>query len=216
MIASPLSLFAGVNVCFSSRVMMAPEENIEVSPAPFPHWTIREILDQPEAIERALNFGGRVDMGNRAKLGGLETHVGYSILTPVLGFSSLRFHLVFHLFSHSELLAIENLVIAACGTSLFAGLYGAALMRWLDSFTTVQVFDAAELIHDFIPKVAPGLLVISQSGLSLFAWNRHLVSHSFLVPCCRRDEGRAPCCEACWRAWCPSLLGCERCRFDDC
>jgi hypothetical protein len=27
------------------------------SPAPFPHWTIKEIFEQPEAISRTLNYG---------------------------------------------------------------------------------------------------------------------------------------------------------------
>lgn len=129
----------GVQGIDLTKMITAPEEKIEISPAPYPHWTIREIMGQPAAIDRSLNGGGRIDIDNRARLGGLESHI-------------------------NELLPIQNLVIAACGTSYHAGIYGAQLMRWLDSFTTVQLFDAAEMIHDNFPKVAPGLLVISQSG----------------------------------------------------
>lgn len=43
----------------SSRVEKASQqEDILLSPAPHPHWTIRECLQQPEAIARALAFGG--------------------------------------------------------------------------------------------------------------------------------------------------------------
>ena len=33
---------------------------IETSPAPFPHWTIKEIMEQPIAASRALGYGGRL------------------------------------------------------------------------------------------------------------------------------------------------------------
>lgn len=49
----------------------APEINILLSPDPYPHWTIRECLEQPEAIARALAFGGRMS-DTRVFLGGLD------------------------------------------------------------------------------------------------------------------------------------------------
>ena len=52
----------------------ASTEEVSVSPAPFPHWTIKEINEQPAAIMRALNFGGRVMNAAMVKLGGLEEH----------------------------------------------------------------------------------------------------------------------------------------------
>lgn len=45
--------------------------NILLSPDPYPHWTIRECLEQPEAIARALAFGGRMS-DTRVFLGGLD------------------------------------------------------------------------------------------------------------------------------------------------
>ena len=52
-----------------SRVQKAPEVNILLSPDPYPHWIIRECLEQPEAIGRALAFGGRMS-DTRVFLGG--------------------------------------------------------------------------------------------------------------------------------------------------
>ncbi len=123
----------------TSRIELAPEEVIELSPTPFPHWTIKEIMEQPDALARTLNHGARIPNAFDVKLGGLERN-------------------------KETLLNIRHLVIAACGTSYHAGLYGALGMRALKAFDTVQVVDASELTpHHFAPDNA-GLLVISQSG----------------------------------------------------
>eukprot|EP00727_Mastigamoeba_balamuthi_P000643 m51a1_g10576 putative glutamine-fructose-6-phosphate transaminase (516) ;mRNA; f:100-2332 len=57
-----------------SRVETHPEDNIPLSPDPWPHWTIKEIMEQPVAISLALNYGGRILDDMRVKLGGLEDH----------------------------------------------------------------------------------------------------------------------------------------------
>ncbi|ELP88373.1 glucosamine--fructose-6-phosphate aminotransferase, putative [Entamoeba invadens IP1] len=121
-----------------SRVEIHPEDNIALSPAPFPHWCIKEITEQPIAASAAMNYGGRFVSMKEVKLGGLESKV-------------------------DELLPIKNLVISGCGTSLYASMFGAAVMRKLRAFTTVQVIDSAELTIDCLPDDG-GLLVVSQSG----------------------------------------------------
>lgn len=123
----------------TSRIEFAPEETIELSPAPFSHWTIKEIMEQPEALARVLNFGARIPTECEVKLGGLEQN-------------------------KDALLGIHHLVIAACGTSLHAGLFGAHAMRNLRAFDTVQVIDASELTPQHFTKEGAGLLVLSQSG----------------------------------------------------
>ncbi len=122
-----------------TRVQLAPEEHIALSPAPFPHWTLKEITEQPDAVTRTLNHGARIATGATVKLGGLDQHAG-------------------------RLLGIRHLVIAACGTSYHAGLYGALALRATEAFDTVQVVDASELTHHHIAPEHGGLLVISQSG----------------------------------------------------
>lgn len=122
-----------------TRLEKAPEDTIATSPAPHPHWTLKEILEQPEAINRTLNYGARLVGEDAVKLGGLEAHA-------------------------KELLGIHHLVIAACGTSYHAGLYGAMAMRALKAFTTVQVVDASEITTHHFPSEGAGLLVLSQSG----------------------------------------------------
>jgi glucosamine--fructose-6-phosphate aminotransferase (isomerizing) len=120
------------------RVELAPEQKVELSPAPYAHWTIREIMEQPKAIAASLGYGGRVSE-DKVFLGGLEM-------------------------KEEELIKIQNLIIAACGTSLNAGNYGAKLMRSLGSFSTIQTVDAAECQAPSFPKKEGGILVVSQSG----------------------------------------------------
>ena len=121
-----------------SRVEIHPEDTISLTPDPFPHWCIKEITEQPIAISAAMNYGGRLLGTSCVKLGGLESN-------------------------KELLLPIQHLIIVGCGTSLFAGQFGAAVMRKLRSFVTVNVFDAAEITLECFPEHA-GLLAISQSG----------------------------------------------------
>lgn len=74
--------------------------------------------------------------------------------------------------SLDSLLHVQDLLIAACGTSLFAASYGAKIMRSLGSFATVQLEDAAEVVPDSLPTARKhsngsrtgGICVVSQSG----------------------------------------------------
>jgi len=123
-----------------SRIRTMEQQEIATSPAPWPHWTLKEIMEQPESLSRALNYGGRLLGEDSVKLGGLSSN-------------------------QETIENIKHLVIAACGTSLFAGLFGSHLMHLLDAFETVQVIDAAEIEEFHLPNPATGgMLVISQSG----------------------------------------------------
>jgi len=125
-----------------TRTQKAPDQKVELSPAPFPHWTLKELVEQPEAIARALGFGGRLS-DERVYLGGLDKN-------------------------ENILKHIKLLVMSACGTSLNAAKYGEKLMKNLESFDHVVSLDAAETDSKDFPKgdnpKKTGLLVISQSG----------------------------------------------------
>lgn len=122
----------------TSRFATAPDVKVRLSPAPYPHWTIREIMEQPKAVAAALGYGGRVS-DDHVYLGGLEAE-------------------------KDRMLSIKHLLISACGTSLYASKYGAKLMRSLHSFDSVSAEDASECSSDRFPRKDPGLLVVSQSG----------------------------------------------------
>lgn len=113
---------------------------IETSSYPYPHWTIKEICEQPLSIMRTLNMGGRLLGDNNVKLGGLD--------------------------GHKELLIdIDNIILLGCGTSLNAAQIGCKIMRSFKCFNTVNVVDASEFVIDDIPNSGKtGFVLLSQSG----------------------------------------------------
>lgn len=122
-----------------SRKETAPAENIQLDPAPYKHWTLKEIMEQPKAISRVMGYGGRFDADGFVKLGGLDDN-------------------------KELMLSIQNIMVSGCGTSLFAGEYGVKLMRNLKCFDTVYSIDAAEVGTDSFPRAHGGVCVLSQSG----------------------------------------------------
>ncbi len=112
----------------------------EISPSPFPYWTIKEIFDQPTTILNAINNGGRLKNNNEVKLGGIE--------------------------AKTEILKnINNLILLGCGTSYYSGLFSSKFFKLLCNFNTIQVFDGADFESHDIPKIGiTALVLISQSG----------------------------------------------------
>uniref|UniRef100_A0A0G4HC19 Glutamine--fructose-6-phosphate aminotransferase [isomerizing] n=1 Tax=Chromera velia CCMP2878 TaxID=1169474 RepID=A0A0G4HC19_9ALVE len=135
---------AGIDHLVGTRPMQKiHKERVQVSPDPYPHWTLKEIHEQPKSLARALNYGGRIQPpANRVRLGGMDT-------------------------SKDSFLKVQNLVIAACGTSMYAGIYGQLLMQWLGCLDVVRVIDASECDMNCFPKTGGGLLLLSQSGETL-------------------------------------------------
>jgi glucosamine--fructose-6-phosphate aminotransferase (isomerizing) len=60
----------GRNLDLSKQIQPSEEEEV-ASPSPYPHWYIKEVMEQPQAIGRALGFGGRLSF-DTATLGGLD------------------------------------------------------------------------------------------------------------------------------------------------
>ncbi len=113
----------------------------QLTPDPFPHWTIKEIYDQTNSILNAFNNGGRILNQNEVKLGGLDKF-------------------------KEQLKDIKNLFIFGMGTSYHAGLLSTHYFENLCNFDNVQVFDAGEfherkLINNNKKTAA---IFISQSG----------------------------------------------------
>jgi glutamine---fructose-6-phosphate transaminase (isomerizing) len=91
---------------------------VKLSLAPYPHWTIKECYEQPEAIARALGFGGRLG-SDWILLGGLDN-------------------------KYERCSMVKHMTLSACRTSLHAARYGEKLMKHVGSYDTVQSIDAAE------------------------------------------------------------------------
>jgi len=125
-----------------SRKQIAPDQQVKLSPDPFPHWTLKELMEQPEAIARALGFGGRMSY-EKVLLGGLDQN-------------------------EKKMSLIKHMTLSACGTSLNAAKYGERIMKHLGSFDSVSSIDAAETETKDFPCInnvsSTGLIVVSQSG----------------------------------------------------
>lgn len=109
------------------------------TPDPFPHWTLKEIHEQPEAAFRALNQGGRIMNSIRVKLGGLNEYA-------------------------QTLIEIKHLTIIASGTSGHAGMLGQKYFQAISGFESVRMIDASEFILADLSKDHAGVLLLSQSG----------------------------------------------------
>ncbi len=107
------------------------------TPAPYEHWTLKEIYEQSESIKRSLHYGSRISNG-KVILGGLEEFK-----------DKLRY--------------IENLTIIGCGTSYFSGLVVEILLRKLKIFNSVTIVDGSEFDKYYLKNNSIYILV-SQSG----------------------------------------------------
>ena len=118
-------------------------ENVQMSPSPYPSWCEKEIHEQVEAVQRAINFGGRLLGDNHVKLGGLEQ-------------------------CSKRLSNASHLVLLGCGTSLNAAFTVVPVFRAISGFVTISVFDAGEFTMDDIPRTKTGnqvaFIFLSQSG----------------------------------------------------
>jgi glutamine---fructose-6-phosphate transaminase (isomerizing) len=140
-----------------SRVEVAPEHDVLLTPYPYAHFTLKECTEQPEAIARALGYGARMN-GKRIVLGGLD--------------------------KNAELMAtIKNMLLTGCGTSRHAAELGAKIMRDLECFDTVSVLDSAEVRRSDIPRRAGALLAVSQSGETKDVHRAVKIGEQAGVPC---------------------------------
>ena len=111
---------------------------IDLSPDPYPHWMLKEIYDQVESVNRAINYGGRLDGTQKVRLGGLEEH-------------------------KKTLLAYKKICFLACGTSYHAGLFGSIVFSKFGILDGVKIMDASEF-YEYNYEKDTLYIVLSQSG----------------------------------------------------
>jgi len=121
-----------------TKIRTIVEEGIKVKlPAGVDHYYVMEMLQQPDAVARSLNYGARLMGGeNMVKLGGMDKF-------------------------QESLKSIDSLIIAACGTSHLAGKYGEYLMKELGCFKYINSVIASEIRPRDFPKKNGGFLGIS-------------------------------------------------------
>ena len=116
---------------------------------PFNHWMEKEIMEQPETIQKAYNYGGRIE-NSIIKLGGLDN------LKDIINY-------------------IEFVLIIACGTSYNAGLIGENYFKKNKKFKIVKLINACEFTIYDIPNIENKAkilcLFLSQSGETIDVYN---------------------------------------------
>jgi len=116
------------------------KSNMELTPDPYPYWTIKEIEEQVDSSLRAISMGGRLLSNDSVKLGGLESN-------------------------KNELINIDNLILVGCGTSLNASKYAVNVFKEMCNFNLVVAFDGAEFSTRDLPKKGKNaIILLSQSG----------------------------------------------------
>jgi len=122
-----------------NREATAVEGGIEAADrGPFPHFMLKEIFEQPEAVENALR--GRLNHSEGvAKLGGLES--------------------VF-----DRLLQARHLIIVSCGTSYYAGLFARYVFETLTDLTVETELASEFRYRKLNIRQNTVVLAISQSG----------------------------------------------------
>ena len=115
----------------------------------YEHWMLKEIMEQPETIQKAYNYGGRIN-SNTIKLGGLDQIVNITSY-------------------------IEYIYLIGCGTSYNAALLGEIYLNELNKFISVKCVNACEFSENCLPNIKNYSTImcvfLSQSGETLDVYN---------------------------------------------
>jgi glucosamine--fructose-6-phosphate aminotransferase (isomerizing) len=124
-------------------------ENIIENKGLYSHWMIKEIMEQPETIQKAYNYGGRIHK-NIIKLGGLDN------IRNIINY-------------------IEFVYIIGCGTSYNAALIGEHYLNEINKFVCVKSVNACEFNENSLPNIknfsTTLCIFLSQSGETMDVYN---------------------------------------------
>ncbi len=127
---------------FQSKVPKKLQEERDLALVGYPHYMLKEIMNQPKTILNAINHGGRI-CDNMIKLGGLDQMAGV-------------------------LREVDHIVLLGCGTSYHAGLIGLHYFQQFRCMNSIQVFDGGEFTEEDLPMEGTVCVILcSQSGETL-------------------------------------------------
>lgn len=113
------------------------------------HWMIKEIMEQPETIQKAYNYGGRIN-NNIIKFGGLHN------ISNIMKY-------------------IEFVFIIGCGTSYNAALIGEHYLNEIKQFVCTKSVNASEFNENILPNIknysTTLCIFLSQSGETMEVYN---------------------------------------------
>jgi glucosamine--fructose-6-phosphate aminotransferase (isomerizing) len=124
-------------------------ENFHNAKKHYSHWMLKEIMEQPETIQKAYNYGGRIN-NNIIKLGGLDCLI-------------------------HNINSIEFLYLIGCGTSYNASIVGEIYFNEINYFVNVKSVNACEFNENILPNNKNNsntlCIFLSQSGETIDVYN---------------------------------------------
>jgi glucosamine--fructose-6-phosphate aminotransferase (isomerizing) len=115
-----------------------PFLDLNLSPYPYPHWMIKEIMDQPFSVENAIK-------------------------DKIINHKEIHFDILEDI--KDELKEIDNIIILGCGTSFYAGEVGSLFFQEKEIFNVILVKEGSEFNKKDTPKIGKNLVIfMSQSG----------------------------------------------------
>jgi len=133
----------------NTNVKKAIYEDFHNAKKNYPHWMLKEIMEQPETIQKAYNYGGRIN-NNRIKLGGLD-------------------HVI------NNINAIDFVYLIGCGTSYNASILGEIYFNEINYFVNVKTVNACEFNENTLPNNRTNsntlCIFLSQSGETIDVYN---------------------------------------------
>ena len=124
-------------------------DDIVNSCKPYDHWLMKEIMEQPETIQKSYNYGARIH-NDCIKLGGLD-HIKNIILY------------------------IEHILLIGCGTSYNAGIIGEKYFKQNHNIVNITTLNACEFDINDIPNITNKgkilCIFLSQSGETIDVYN---------------------------------------------
>jgi glucosamine--fructose-6-phosphate aminotransferase (isomerizing) len=133
----------------TNNVKRAIYEDFHNAKKHYTHWMLKEIMEQPETIQKAYNYGGRIN-NNRIKLGGLDRLI-------------------------NNINAIDFIYLIGCGTSYNACLLGEIYFNEINYFVNVKIVNACEFNENTLPNNRNNsntlCIFLSQSGETIDVYN---------------------------------------------
>ena len=139
------------NTNTNTNVKKAIYEDFHNAKKQYDHWMLKEIMEQPETIQKAYNYGGRIN-NNIIKLGGLDQLI-------------------------NNINSIEFIYLIGCGTSFNASILGEIYFNEINNFVSVKIVNACEFNENILPNSRNVInsntlcIFLSQSGETIDVYN---------------------------------------------
>lgn len=134
-----------------------------ISPSPYAHWTLKEIMEQSQSVIRCLCNGSRISQQLLSKQFWEDKDEMKEKYSDNFNKRKIKLGGLDKLLDN--LIDVKHLIILGCGTSYFSGACVSSLFKKYTDFETVNIYDPSEFYDYHIPRSGKICCIfISQSG----------------------------------------------------